>query len=99
MDLTTILNRCHRLRGFVYEHAVSVQTRGASKGRATAQRFSRSLLAVPFACTPDTTNSPSGVLSSSLCGDSSFSCCTRCDESIGQRALAVTEGTYSTATR
>jgi hypothetical protein len=60
----TILNRCHRFRGFVYQPAWH------RSGRATAQGFGRSLLALPFCRRPVTTNSPNGALSSSPLGAS-----------------------------
>ncbi len=66
---------------------VSVPTRRVSKWSCDAQRFGRSLLALPFACRrPDTTNSPNDALSSSPCGDSSSSCCTPCVASIAAGA-------------
>jgi len=50
MHLITILNRCHRFRGFVYQHAYfSADKKSIEVGRATAQGFGRSLLALPFA--------------------------------------------------
>jgi hypothetical protein len=50
MELTTILNRCHRLRGFVYEHAhFSTDEKSIVVADATAQRLGHYLLALPFA--------------------------------------------------
>jgi hypothetical protein len=50
MELITILNRCHRFRGFVNQHArFSADKKEYRSGRAAAQRFGRSLLALPFA--------------------------------------------------
>jgi hypothetical protein len=50
MELITILNRCHRFRGFVYQHAYfSADQKRIEVSRAAAQGFGRSLLALPFA--------------------------------------------------
>ena len=50
MELTTILNRCHRFRGFVYRHAhFSADKKSIEVGGTTAQRLGRRLLALPFA--------------------------------------------------
>jgi len=50
MELITILNRCHRFRGFVYERAhFSADNKEHRSSRATAKGFDRSLLALPFA--------------------------------------------------
>ena len=50
MELITILNRCHRFRGFVYRQAhFSADKKSIEVGRTTAQGFRRNLLALPFA--------------------------------------------------
>ena len=50
MELITILNRCHRFRGFAYRHArFGADKKSIEVARATAQGFGRSLLALPFA--------------------------------------------------
>jgi hypothetical protein len=49
MELITILNRCHRFRGFVYQYVhFSADKKSIEVGRTTAQGFGRSLLALPF---------------------------------------------------
>src|SRR5258707_4950266 len=50
MELITILNRCHRHPGFVYQHARFSLGKKSIRGlSAAAQAFGRSLLALPFA--------------------------------------------------
>jgi hypothetical protein len=50
MELITILNHCHRFRGFVYQHAYfSADKKSIEVAVRTAQGFGRSLLALPFA--------------------------------------------------
>ena len=51
MELITILNRCHRFRGFVYERARPLQCgqKEHPSSRATAKGLDRSLLTLPFA--------------------------------------------------
>jgi hypothetical protein len=50
MELITILNRCHRFRGYVYERAqLQCGQKEHRSSRATAKGFDRSLLALPFA--------------------------------------------------
>jgi transposase len=41
MELITILNRCHRFRGFVYKHAISAPTRTVSKWSSDRARVRR----------------------------------------------------------
>ena len=82
MELITILSRCHRFRGIVYQHAyfsadkksieVAVRPR---KGSAAV--CSRCHLPAP----PVTTNSPNGALSSFPCGGFLSSFCTPCGAS------------------
>ena len=49
MELITILNRCHRFRGFVYQHAhFSADKKSIEVAVRIAQGFGRSLLALPF---------------------------------------------------
>ena len=81
MELITILNRCHRFRGFVYCNAhfgadkksieVAVRPRKARPQSARAAIFRR----------PVTTNSPNGALSSFPCGGFSSSFCILCGAS------------------
>jgi hypothetical protein len=47
MELITILNRCHRFRGFVYQQAHFSADKKSIDGRSTAQGFGRRLLALP----------------------------------------------------
>jgi hypothetical protein len=50
MELITILNRCHRFRGYVYQHAyISADKKSIEVAAPTAQGFGRRLLALPFA--------------------------------------------------
>src|SRR5215472_12519980 len=52
MELTTILNRCHRFRGFVYEHArFSTDKKSIEVVLRPRKGSGRSLLALPFAST------------------------------------------------
>jgi hypothetical protein len=49
MELTTILNRCHRFRGFVYQHArFSADKKSIEVAVRPRKGFGRSL-ALPFA--------------------------------------------------
>jgi hypothetical protein len=52
MELITILNRCHRFRGFVYQHArFGADKKSIEVAVLIAQGFGRRLLALPFAGT------------------------------------------------
>jgi transposase len=65
MELITILNRCHRFRGFVYQHA---HFNADKKSIEVAVRPRKGSAAVCSRChlpAPVTTNSPNGALSSS----------------------------------
>src|SRR5262249_35022063 len=48
LELTTILNRCHRFRGFVYEHAGFSADKKSVEVAVRPQRLGHSLLALPF---------------------------------------------------
>jgi transposase len=64
-ELITILNRCHRFRGFVYQHA---HFNADKKSIEVAVRPRKGSAAVCSRChlpAPVTTNSPNGALSSS----------------------------------
>ena len=69
MELITILNRCHRFRGFVYQHA---RFSADKRSIEVAVRPRKGSAAICSRChlhrRRDTTDSPSGVLSSSLWG-------------------------------
>jgi cytochrome c biogenesis protein CcdA len=88
MELITILNRCHRFRGFVYQQArFSVDKKSIEV--AERPRKGSAALCSPAICRrPDTTNSRSDVLSSFLCGDFSSFCSTPCVASIAAGAAA-----------
>jgi transposase len=76
MELIAILNRCHRFRGFVYQHA---QLSADKKSIEVAVRPRKGSAAVCSRChcrRPVTTNSPNGALSSFPCGGFSSSFCT-----------------------
>jgi hypothetical protein len=50
MELITILNRCHRFRGFVYQQAhFSADKKSIEAGRPLAKGFGRSPLTLPLA--------------------------------------------------
>ena len=49
MELITILNRCHRFRGFVYQHAHFSADKKSIEVAVRPQGFVRNLLALPFA--------------------------------------------------
>ena len=49
MELITILNRCHRFRGFVYQHAYFSADKKSIEVAVRPRGFGRSLLALPFA--------------------------------------------------
>jgi len=50
MELITILNRCHRFRGFVHQHAhFSADKKSIEVAVRPRKGFDRSLLALPFA--------------------------------------------------
>ena len=51
MELITILNRCHRFRGFVYQHAHFSADKKSIEVAVRPRRLGRSLLALPFAGT------------------------------------------------
>jgi hypothetical protein len=52
MELITILNRCHRFRGFVYQRGhFTADKKSIELGPCDPQGFGRSLLALPFAGT------------------------------------------------
>jgi hypothetical protein len=78
MELLTILNHCHRHRGFVYQHARFGPTRIASKWRCDRGRARRRSARGATSQQRVTIIFPSGVLSSSLCGAFWCSCCTAC---------------------
>jgi hypothetical protein len=78
MELTTILNPCHRFRGFVYQHARFIADK---KSIEVAVRQRKDSAAVCSRChlrRPVTTNSPNGALSSFPSGVFSSSFCTPC---------------------
>jgi hypothetical protein len=49
MELITILNRCHRFRGFVYQHAHFSADKKSIEVAVRPRKGGRSLLALPFA--------------------------------------------------
>jgi len=78
MELITILNRCHRFRGFVYQHA---HFSADKKSIEVAVRPRKGSAAVCSRCHlpgPVTNNSPNDTLSSFSCGGFSSSFCTPC---------------------
>ena len=69
----------------------SVPTRKASKWSCGRAKVQRRPARVATGRRRETTNSPSGALSSFLCGDSSSSCCTPCGASIADGAVVAIE--------
>jgi hypothetical protein len=86
MELTTILNRCHHFRGIVYEHARFSTDKRSIEVVLRPRKGSATVCSRCHLPAPGYDQLPSGASSLSLCGDSSFSCCTRCGASI---AVAV----------
>jgi len=92
MELLTILNRCHRFRGFVYDRARFSSDR---KSIEVSVRSRKGSAAICSRChqpaRPATTSSTSGALNSSLSGDFSSSSCTPCGEWVAAAAARVVE--------
>ena len=86
MELTTILNRCHHFRGFVYEHARFSTDKRSIEVVLRPRKGSAAVCSRCHFLHPATTNSRNAVLNLFLSGDSSSSCCTRCDVSIAAAA-------------
>ena len=77
MELITILNRWHRFRGFVYQHAYFSADKKSIEVAVRPRKGSAAVCSLPFAGVV-TTNSPNGALNSFPCGGFSSSFCTPC---------------------
>ena len=81
MQLITILNRCHRFRGFAYEGAgFSPTERNIIEVRVRPRKGSAAICSGCHRPPPVTTISPSGTLSSFPYGASWSFSCTKCAE-------------------
>jgi transposase len=91
MKLITILNRCHRFRGFLYERA---HFSADKKSIEVAVRPRKGSTAVCSRChlpAPVTTNSPNGALSSFPGGGFTSSFCTPCGAWTRRCGVAAVE--------
>src|SRR5260221_12110618 len=67
MELITMLNRCHRFRGFVYQHAHFSADKKSIKWPCDRARVRPQSARAAISRRPDTMNSPRGDSSSSAC--------------------------------
>src|SRR6476661_5466207 len=89
MELITILNRCHRFRGFVYQHAYFSADKKSIEVAVRPRKGSAAVCSRCHCRRPVTTNSPNGALSSSPCAGFSSSFCTLCGASTVRRCGVV----------
>ena len=82
MELITILNRCHRFRGFVCQRARFSPDQKSIEGSVRPRKGSAAICSRCHQPAPVMTNWPSGASSSSPSGDFSSSSCTPCAASI-----------------
>jgi transposase len=91
MELITILNRCHRFRGFVYQHAHFSADKKSIEVAVRPRKGSAAVCSPAICLRPVTTNSLNGALSSFPSGVFSSSFYTPCRVDCHRCGLVAVE--------